>query len=56
MKMIYGEELDLMRMTLEEIHRLEQRTGIRFIFHGSTPVAIQVPCELPGMVTLLELK
>lgn len=56
MKMIYGEELDLMRMTLEEIHRLEQRTGVRFIFRGSTPVAIQVPCELPGMVMLVKIK
>lgn len=56
MKLIYGEELDLMGMTLREIHQLEQRTGIRFVFHGSTPVAIQIPSDLPGMVTLQALK
>ena len=56
MQLIYGEEIDLGKMTLEEIHKLEQRTGIRFVFRGSEPVAITVPTDMPGMVQMLALK
>lgn len=56
MKLIYGEELDLQNMTLREIHEMEVKTGIRFIFQECMPVAIQVPCEMPGMVAVVALK
>ncbi|WP_434310369.1 hypothetical protein [Hominifimenecus sp. rT4P-3] len=56
MQLIYGEQVDLESMTLKEIHDLERKTGVAFIFEGCRPVAIRVPCDMPGMVTFLELK
>lgn len=56
MKLIYGEELSPEDMTLREIHDLKQKTGIEFVFDGCRPVAIKVPCDLPGMIALVELK
>ena len=55
MQLIYGEEIDLEKVTLEEIHKLEQRTGIRFVFRGSEPVAITVPTNNPGTVQIVRL-
>ena len=55
MQLIYGEELELERMTLAEIHQLERSAGIRFVFDGRRPVAIMMPSELPGMMQILKL-
>ncbi|MCJ7834591.1 hypothetical protein MUB23_04175 [Cuneatibacter sp. NSJ-177] len=54
MTLMYGKELE--DMTLKEIHELEKRTGIHLIFDGCRPIAIRIPCDLPGMAALLVLK
>ena len=56
MQLIYGKELQLEDMTLQEIHQLEQRTGIRIEIQGCKPVAIRIPCDLPGMAAVVVLK
>jgi len=56
MQLIYGQELSPEDMTLREIHELKQKTGIEFVFDGCRPVAIKVPCYMPGMDVILALK
>lgn len=54
-KLIYGEEWDWEKVTLEQIHKLEQITGIQFEFNGSHPVSLRIPCNMPGMKLIVPL-